>query len=114
YLSCLLSLLVTGAVRAPAQAARPLAVSQPEQPEPRSSRIPATDASAALESYLVQAGTALVYVIEHVRGVQTNKVEGRYDPREALERLVADTVLTVVEDAQSGALMIKRKPSAPE
>jgi hypothetical protein len=53
-------------------------------------------------------------VVEQVRGIRTPELQGRYRPREALERLVAKTALTVAEDARTGALMIKRTPPPPE
>lgn len=80
YLSCLLSLIFTGAVRASGPAAQPLAVSQSEDRERRSFPIPAMEADEALERFLHQAGTAVVYVIEHGRGVQTNPGEDAFFP----------------------------------
>ena len=71
-------------------------------------QIDAADASRSLEVFTAQSGTAVVYVVDHVRGVRTNGVRGRFRPREALERLVAHTALIVVEDGVTGTLMIKR------
>lgn len=114
YLSCLLSLVFSGGVHAATPSTPVLPVTQAADKEPRTFRIPAADAHEALDQFLLQAGTAVVFVIEHVRGVRTNSVKGRYEPREALERLVANTVLVVMEDTRSGTLMIKRKSSLKE
>ncbi len=114
YYSCLISALLTGSARVAAQPAEAAAAARPQRelPGPRTFRIHESDATESLKAFSVQAGTALVYVVEHVRGVRTNGIEGLLRPREALERLVANTSLIVVEDSQTGALMIKRKPTA--
>ena len=66
--------------------------------------IPAADAEVTLETFSDQAGAQLVYLIEDVRGVATNPVQGSFAPREALERLVARTELRVEVDGKTGAL----------
>ncbi|MEO7598590.1 MAG: TonB-dependent receptor plug domain-containing protein, partial [Opitutus sp.] len=111
YYSCLLSVLIAGAARSAAQPSVPISspMAQREKRDPCAFRIGAADASLSLEIFSTQAGAPLVYVVEHVRGIRTNGVEGRFRPREALERLVANTALTVVEDERTGALMIKRR-----
>ncbi|MDP3072960.1 MAG: TonB-dependent receptor [Opitutaceae bacterium] len=112
FYSCLISALVAGAVPMVAEPARlaPTPTAPREPRDPRSFQISAADASDSLAMFSRQAGTALVYVIEQVRGVRTNAIEGRLPPREALERLLAHTTLTVVEDNRTGALMVKREP----
>lgn len=112
YYSCLLSVLVAGAGRSPAQAAHPASVAPAPlaKEQPREFRIAAADASDALKAFSAQAGIAVLYIVDHVRGVRTNAVEGRFAPRAALERLIAGTGLTLVEDPRTGALMIKRTP----
>ncbi len=110
YYSCLLSALVAGVGRAavpPASAAAATAAPR-ESREPRPFRIAAADAGESLAAFSAQSDAPLVYVLEHVRGVRTNAIDGRLRPREALERLLAHTALTAVEDARTGALMIKR------
>jgi hypothetical protein len=114
YYSCLISALMAGSARAATPPVQPSSVSRPQRelPGPRTFRIPESDASDSLKVFSLQAGTALVYVVEHVRGIRTNSIEGRLLPREALERLVANTNLTVFEDDLTGALMIKRRQTA--
>ena len=77
--------------------------------------IPAANAEVTLETFSDQAGAQLVYLIEDVRGVATNPVQGPFAPREALERLVARTELRVEVDGKTGALLIRRdrKSRAP-
>jgi len=115
YYSCLLTVLVAG--NAPlARAATPVAAAASatrESHEPRAFAIPAGDASTSLDAFSRQSGAALVFVVDQVRGIRTPELQGRYRPREALERLVAKTALTVAEDARTGALMIKRTPPLP-
>lgn len=41
-------------------------------------------------------------------GVQTQPVRGRYTPREAVDLMLARTVLLAIEDQKTGALLIKR------
>lgn len=78
----------------------------------RSFALPATDAAVALNKFAEQSGEQVIYLVEHVRGIRTNAVQGRFAAREAIERLIAKTVLRVVEDKDTGALMIQR--CAPE
>ena len=108
YYSCLLSALFTSAFGAVAPAKPAVTVSVAHSAT-RLFRIPGADASASLQTFSTQSGTPVVYVIDHVRGVRTNTIDGRYSPLEALKLLVADTVLSVVEDTRTGALMIKRR-----
>lgn len=113
YLTCLISVLVAGRGQSPARAGQPESAPTAQRPTraPQVFLLPAADAGEALAAFARQTGTAVVYVVEHVQGVRTNRVDGRYSPREALERLVANTPLTVVEDSRSGALMLKRTPT---
>jgi outer membrane receptor protein involved in Fe transport len=115
YYSCLLTVLVAGNTPL-ARAATPAAAAASaarESHEPSAFAIPAGDASTSLDAFSRQSGAALVFVVEQVRGIRTPELQGRYRPREALERLVAKTALTVAEDARTGALMIKRTPPLP-
>ena len=75
--------------------------------------LPAGEASETLSKFAEQSGEQVVYLLNQVKGVRTNPVNGRYSPREAIDRLVAKTVLRVVEDKQTGAFMIQRGDSSP-
>lgn len=70
--------------------------------------IPAGKAETTLKAFATQAGTQFFFSAEKVGGVRTNAVKGRLEPREALDLLVADTGLTVVQDAKTGALTVNR------
>ena len=54
-------------------------------------RIPQTDADTGLNLLAKQSDTPLLFLNERVRDIQTNRVEGRYTVREALEILLRDT-----------------------
>lgn len=112
FFSCLISVLFAGVARSVAQPTE-AAVTSTAPGALRPFRIAAADASEALAAFAAQSDTPVVYVVEQVRGIRTNGVEGRLLPREALGRLVADTPLTVVEDARTGALLVKRVAAAP-
>ena len=70
--------------------------------------IPAAAAEVTLETFSDQAGAQLVYLIEDVRGVTTNPVQGTFALRDALERLVARTALRADKDGKTGAFVIRR------
>jgi outer membrane receptor protein involved in Fe transport len=74
--------------------------------------LPAGDAAATLKAFSDQSGEQIVYPVEQVRGVQTKAVKGELATREALNQMLADTGLTVVQDEKTGALAIRRD-SAP-
>jgi iron complex outermembrane recepter protein len=67
------------------------------------------DAEVTLEMFSDQAGAQVVYLIEDVRGVTTNPVQGVLAILDALERLVAGTALRVEQDGKTGAFVIKRE-----
>ncbi len=75
------------------------------------------EAATALKRFSEESGQQVVYLVDSARGLTTNQVKGEFTAREALERLIANTVLIVVEDRTSGALMIERvieKPSSKQ
>ncbi|HEY0943911.1 MAG TPA: TonB-dependent receptor, partial [Opitutaceae bacterium] len=81
--------------------------------------IAAGDATVALKHFVAQSGEQVVYLTPKVRGVKTNPVRGEFTAREAIDRMVAGTVLVVMQDEKTGALMISRsrasqpQPDAP-
>lgn len=80
----------------------------------KSYNLPRGDASATLKQFASLSGQPIVYLIERVRGEQTNAIAGEFTPREALERMLAGTALTVAQDAATGAFVISRqRPVAP-
>lgn len=74
--------------------------------------LPAAAAEVTLETFAEQAGEQIVYLLDDVRGVATNPVQGSFTYREALERLVAGTGLRVEQEEKTGAFVIKRDSAA--
>lgn len=70
--------------------------------------VPAGDAAATLKQAAKQGGVEIVFPAATVRGVQTAAVKGDFTAREALNRMLADTDLVLVQDEKSGALTINR------
>ncbi len=79
--------------------------------EKRTFNLPRGDAAVTLKEFATAAGTPIVYLVDRVRGVTTNPVQGEFYPREALERMLANTDLEATEDAATGAFMVSRKHS---
>ncbi len=100
-----LFLLVLAALAAVARGAAPVAR--------RHYELAGGDAVKTLRQFVEQSGEEIVYVVTKVRGVTTNPVRGEFTAREVIERMVADTVLVVVEDQKTGALMISRGATPP-
>ncbi|MDP3072310.1 MAG: hypothetical protein Q8N18_18610 [Opitutaceae bacterium] len=100
-------LVVLLVVAALAPAARPASETAPAK---RHFDLPAGDAATTLRAYTEQSGEQIVYVVPRVQGVKTNPVKGEFTVREAIDRMLAKTALTVVADAASGALLIQRLP----
>jgi iron complex outermembrane recepter protein len=67
--------------------------------------IPAGDLQTALEALGQQSGAELVYQTSELKGLRTKGVSGNLTAKEAAEKLVAGTPLTVRTDA-AGAMLI--------
>jgi iron complex outermembrane receptor protein len=76
-------------------------------------KVPAGRAEDTLRAYATQAGVELVYTLAQVEGRQTRAVSGNLGPREALDLMLGESGLTAVQDAQSGALTVRRETSGP-
>jgi iron complex outermembrane recepter protein len=76
--------------------------------------VPRGDATRTLGQYAGVASRQIVYLMDKVRGVQTNAIEGEYSPDEALARMLAGTELVARHDAATGAVMISRTPARAE
>jgi iron complex outermembrane recepter protein len=72
--------------------------------------VSAGDAANTLRQFVAQSGEQIVYLLPRVRGVKTNALKGEFTAREALEQMLANTALVVVEDRRTGALLINRVP----
>lgn len=70
--------------------------------------IPAGNAATALEQFTKQSGQDLLYSADAVAGVITNAVRGSHAPKEALDRLLAGTLLQSTKASRSGAIAIVR------
>lgn len=70
-------------------------------------QIPGGDAAEVLESLSLKAEHPLIYLVDQVQGVQLNAVKGEMTLRQAVERLVENTELMLVEESSSGTWMIK-------
>jgi len=77
--------------------------------------LPVGDAATTLKVFTQQSGEQIVYPVEQMRGVQTNAVKGELGPRAALDQMLKDTGLVVVQDAKTGALAVRRDadPNGP-
>ncbi len=75
--------------------------------------LPASDAAQALNQFAEQSGEQVIFLLNQVKGVRTNPVTGRFTAREAIEHLVANTVLRVVADPPTGAFMVQRAADRP-
>ena len=74
--------------------------------------LPSGAAVVTLKRAAQQAGLEIVYSAAVVEGVQTQPVAGEFTPREALERMVANTPLKLFPDPRTGALSVLRTPDS--
>ena len=70
--------------------------------------VPAGDAAATLKAAAKQGGVEIVFPAATVSGVQTAPVKGDFTAREAINRMLADTDLVLVQDEKSGVLSVQR------
>ena len=68
--------------------------------------LPADNAERTLKQFALCSGLEVIFVSEAVANVRTNKVKGEYTPREAIDRMLAGTRLTALQDKGRGALRI--------
>ena len=73
--------------------------------------LPRGDAAVTLKQFIDQSGEQVVYLVDTVRGVNTNAVRGDFTTRDALNRMLNATPLSAVYDEQTGAITVNR--SAP-
>jgi hypothetical protein len=75
--------------------------------------IPAGDALVTLKRFTSQSGAQVLYSVDEVEGVQTRAIRGRFTARDALDRLLAGTKLSVAQDENTGVLIIRPKLFVP-
>ncbi|MFT4089981.1 MAG: TonB-dependent receptor [Asticcacaulis sp.] len=73
--------------------------------------VPSGDLKTALNAYIRQSGTQLIYRSDDLTGKTTSGVQGQLSNVEALNRLLAGTGLNAVRNAE-GALIITRNSAA--
>lgn len=75
----------------------------------------AGEASQTLKQFAAQAKREILFPTQRMGGVKTHAVQGELTVREGLDRLLAGTDLQVIEDKQTGALVVsgEPRPNAP-
>jgi hypothetical protein len=91
--------------------ALPAATAQDAAPARLHFDVPAGTAESSLKRFSMQLRLELVFPTADVAGVRTNAVRGEMTVREALDRMLAGTDLTVAEDAATGMFTIRRGPA---
>lgn len=90
-----------------------MAAEKPAEPR-RTYNLPRGDASNTLRQFAGLLGRQVLFLSDKVKDVQTNALAGDYTPREALDRLLANTVLVAIEDEATGGFVVSRRiPAAP-
>ena len=69
-------------------------------------QIPQADANVTLTLFARQSGISLLYSKQEVAGVTTNVIQGKFDPVEALERMLENTALRFDQDVETGAIAV--------
>lgn len=92
-------------------AACSIADAQEETASPKSYNLPGGDAATTLKRFADDSGEQIVYLVENVRGQQTNAVVGEFSARDALDRMLAGTTLVASQDPATGAIVVGRKRS---
>lgn len=72
--------------------------------------VPAGDAATTLKQAAKQGGVEIVFPAATVRGVRTAPVKGEFTAREAINRMLSETELVLVQDERTGALTVNRLP----
>lgn len=73
--------------------------------------LPAGSATVTLREFATSSSIELIFFARDLQGITTNAVDGRFTERQALERLIANTGLSIKED-RSGALLVARPTAA--
>jgi TonB-dependent receptor len=91
-------------------AATAVAAGSAVEEQKRSYRLPHGEAVTILAQFATESGRPILFMMDAVRGEQTNALTGSYTPREALDRLLAGTALVAVHDPKSGGFIVNRRP----
>jgi iron complex outermembrane receptor protein len=88
------------------------AVLAADRPEHRQVyNLPHGDAAAMLPLFADASALPVVFLMDKVRGVQTNAVSGEFSPREAIDRMLAHTTLVAYQDDATGGFTVTRRPA---
>ena len=85
-------------------------MAQAQSEAKRSYDLPRGDAASTLTRFAEVSGRQIIFMMEKVRGEQTNAIKGDFSPREALEKMLLGTALVASQDSATGAFVIKRHP----
>ncbi len=80
-------------------------------PPPRQFDVPAGDAADTLKVAAQQGGIEIAFFAEAVRGIRTPELHGHFTAREALDRLVAGSGLTILSHRRDSTFTVRRRVS---
>lgn len=86
----------------------PLHGLEPTAAEKHVFAIESGEATSTLPQVARQGNVDVMFAVGIAKGVRTNEVEGAYTPLEALEIMLANTPLQIVEDRETGAFAVVR------
>jgi len=90
----------------------PSAVVAAERKAPKGSyNLPRGDAATILRQFATFSGTPVLFMMDAVRGEQTNALSGDFSPREAIDQLLAGTSLVANQDEATGGFVVTSRLS---
>lgn len=81
------------------------------QREPVFFDIPESPAGEALDRFASQSSTEILYSVDELNLVRTNRIYGSFTRDEAIQRLLDGTPLVYATDSKSGAIAVWKKDS---
>ena len=90
----------------------PMARTAPDAVQ-RPFNIPRGDAAVTLRLFVEQSGEQVIFLVDHVRGITTNEVQGEMSASGAIRAMLQNTELRAFHDAATGAIVIRRRNGAP-
>ena len=73
--------------------------------------IPEGEAEQTLVDFASQSSIEIIYEIEDVANVRTRRIYGSYTLEDALQYMLADSLLQITVDEKSGAIAVNKKSS---
>lgn len=83
------------------------------EPAKRSFDLPAEGADKSLKRFSEQAGIEVLFPTQIARPVRTHAVKGEMTPRAALDAMLANTGLVVIQDPKTQAFSVRRESDDP-